>query len=201
MLYTSIPYKDLTSYQREIFFEFLRVANKETTQPAHENMWNDDWQNQTHTLPYLLEKTDRFSIGGIYNVVFDGDIVVACSGIYTSTFCIDLVIAGTRTWINKEYRNKSISRDILAAEKLWAINNNFKAVGICFNDYNKNIINIWKRRRLGEKRTPRMPHHLFFNGINEVSFPVNIQYTKQWLIYEKLEEDFDFNWNDIEWKN
>lgn len=200
MSYTSIPYKDLTSYQREIFFDFLRVASKETTQPAHENMWNGDWQNQTHTLPYILEKTNRFSIGGTYNIVFDRDIVIACSGVYTSTFCPNLAIAGTRTWINKDYRNKSIARETLATEKSWAIENKFKAIGICFNDYNKNLIEIWKRQRLGEKRTPRMPYHLFFNGVSEVPFPVTIQYTKQWLIYEKLEEDFDFNWNVIEWK-
>jgi hypothetical protein len=29
---------------------------------------------------------------------------------------------------------------------------------------------------------------------------VTIQYTKQWIIYEKLEEGFKFNWGDIEWK-
>ncbi len=199
-MYELIEYKNLNNQQRDIFFNFLKEARKETSQPAHENMWDDDWQNKTHTLPYILEKTDRFSIGGIYNIMFDGESVVGCSGVYTSAFCIDLVIAGTRTWINKEYRNKSIARNILATEKLWAINNNFKAVAICFNDYNKNIINIWKRRRLGEKRTPRMAHHLFFTGVNEVPFPVTIQYTKQWLIYEKLKEDFDFNWNDIKWK-
>jgi hypothetical protein len=199
-MYEPIEYKNLNNQQRNIFFNFLKEARKETSQPAHENMWDDDWENQTHTLPYILEKTDRFTIGGTYNIVFDGDIVVASSGTYTSTFCNDLAIAGTRTWINKKYRNKSIARDMLADEKLWAINNNFKAVGICFNDYNKNIINIWKRIRLGEKRTPRGPHHLFFNGLNEVSFPVIIQYTKQWMIYEKLEEGFNFNWEEIEWK-
>jgi hypothetical protein len=196
-----INYHSLSAHRHTIFFEFLKETRKEITQPAHENMWDDDWQNQTHTLPYILEKTDRFKIRGTYNIMFDGDSVVGCSGIYTSTFCPDLAIAGTRTWINKDYRNKSIARETLATEKSWAINNNFKAIGICFNDYNKNLIEIWKRKRLGEQRTPRMPHHLFFNGVSEVIFPVTIQYTKQWLIYEKLEEDFDFNWKDIEWKN
>ena len=191
---TTIQYQNLTSNQKEIFFDFLREAKKETTQPAHENMWDDDWENKNNTLPYLLEKTDRFNNNGIYNVVFENDIVVACSGIYTSAFCPELAIAGTRTWINKDYRNKSIAREMLVTEKAWAINHNFKAVGICFNDYNKNLINIWKRIRLGEKRTPRQPHHLFYNGVNELEFPVTIQYTKQWIVYERLDHTWSFDW-------
>ena len=199
MSYTIIPYKRLSSHQHEIFFNFLREASREITQPAHENMWHDDWQNQVHTLPYLLTHTTRFAINGTYNIVFDGDIVVACSGVYASSFCPNLAIAGTRTWVAKNYRHLSIAREILLpAEKAWAIENNFKAIAICFNDYNKNMTKIWKRVRLGEKRTPRQLHHMFFNGVNELEFPVTIQYTKQWLIYEKL-SDWNFDWETIKW--
>jgi hypothetical protein len=149
----------------------------------------------------LLEKTTRFNDRGIYNIAFDNDIVVGCSGIYTSVFCPDLAIAGTRTWINKNYRNKSIARDILLPkEKKWAINNNFKAIAICFNDYNKNISKIWKRIRFGEGRNPRQPYHLFYNGVNELDFPVTIQYTKQWVMYEKLDPTFNFDWTTIKCK-
>jgi hypothetical protein len=161
-------------------------------------MWDDDWGNKIITLPYLLEKTTRFTIGGKYNIVFVNDTVVACSGIYTSAFCAELAIAGTRTWIHKDYRNKSIARDILLpAEKAWAIENKFKAIAICFNDYNKNMTKIWNRIRFGEKRTPRQSHHIFYNGVNELEFPVTIQYTKQWVMYEKLDPSFDFDWSSI----
>ena len=196
MTYTLINYQNLNIIQKEIFFNFLRGARKETTQIAHTNMWDDDWENKNNTLPYLLEKTDRFSKLGQYNVLFDNDNVIACSGVYTSAFCSELVIAGTRTWINKNYRNLSVAREILLpAEKNWAIGNKFKAIAICFNDYNKNMSNIWKRIRFGEKRTPRQSHHLFYNGVNELEFPVTIQYTKQWIMYEKLDPLFEFDWN------
>ena len=56
---------------------------------------------------------------------------------------------------------------------------------------------IWKRIRFGEKRTPRQSHHLFYNGVNELEFPVTIQNTKQWLMYEKIDSSFEFNWNTI----
>jgi hypothetical protein len=197
-----LQYNQLDATHRDIFFDFLKNAYAETTQPAHENMWSNDWSNKSSTLPYLLEKTTRFKNGGVYNIAFDNDIVVGCSGVYTSVFCPDLAIAGTRTWINKNYRNKSIARDILLpSEKQWAIDNNFKAIAICFNEYNKNMPKIWKRIRVGEKRTPRQPHHLFYNGVNEVDYPVIIQYTKQWIMYEKLDPIFNFDWTNIKCKN
>jgi len=191
-------YQDLTPIQKEAFFSFLKEARNEITQPAHENMWDDDWINNPATLPYILEKTTRFSVDGIYHIAFDSETIIGCSGVYTSTFCSELAIAGTRTWIKKEYRNLSLPRELLLPiEKSWAIKNKFKAIAVCFNDYNKNIITLWKRIRFGEKRTPRQPHHMFYNDMNELEFPVNIQYTKQWLIYEKLDPLFDFDWGII----
>jgi hypothetical protein len=198
MTYKIVSYQDLTPNQNQIFFEFLKEARNETTQPAHENMWDDDWNNNSATLPYLLVNTTRFTMGGKYHIAFDGDNIIGCSGIYTSAFCPDMAIAGTRTWIKKEYRNLLLPREfLLPAEKAWAIENKFKAIAICFNDYNKNLIKLWQRIRLGEKRTPRQSHHLFYNGVNELEFPVTIQYTKQWVMYEKLDPLFEFDWSTI----
>jgi hypothetical protein len=45
--------------------------------------------------------------------------------------------------------------------------------------------------------TARQPHHLFYNGAIEVKFPVTIQYTKQWVLYEKLDPRFEFDWQII----
>lgn len=198
MQYRIETYSNLTSAENERFFDFLKEASIEIAQPAHENMWDIDWNNKNNTLPYILVHTNRFSYNGQYHIAFDNDIIVGCSGVYTSSFCPELAIAGTRTWIKKEYRNKSIARDVLLpAEKVWAIKNNFKAIAICFNEYNKNMPNIWKRIRFGEKRTPRQSHHLFYNGVNILEFPVTIQYTKQWVMYEKLDPSFEFDWSSI----
>jgi hypothetical protein len=197
-----VEYSHLTSSQRQLFFEFLQEASKETTQPAHANMWDEDWHSKDNTLPYLLTYTNRFGKNGQFLVVFDGNDVVACSGVYRSDFCPELALAGTRAWIAKNYRNHNIARNILLpAQKSWAVERGYRAIAICFNEYNKNIINIWKRVRLGEKRTPRQPYHLCYNGVNDLDFPVTIQYTKQWLIYEKIDDDFEFDWSLIKWKD
>jgi hypothetical protein len=194
----SINYYDLNPTQKKLFLDFLKEAKNEISQPAHENMWDDDWKNKTNTLYYILEKTSRFSSQGAYNVLFHGDAVIACSGVYVSSFCSDLAIAGCRTWVKKNYRNLSIPREyLLPIEKAWAIKNKHKAIAISFNDYNKNIIKIWKRIRLGEQRTPRLPHHIFYNGVNEVPYQVTIQHTKQWVLYEKLDPTFNFDWESL----
>jgi len=202
MTYKSIPYQSLNDSEKQAFIDFLKDARTETTQPAHENMWDDDWSNKNNTLPYILEYTDRFSNNGIYQVLFDGNKVVASSGAYVSAFCDELAIVGVRTWIRKEYRNLSLAREyLLPIEKAWAIENKLKAIAVSFNDYNKNIATLWKRMRLGENRTPRQSYHMFYNGINEITFPVNIQYTKQWVMYEKLDKSFDYDWSKIKWQD
>jgi hypothetical protein len=100
------------------------------------------------------------------------------------------------------YRHKSILREhLLPIHKKWAIENNGNLVALTFNDHNKNIREIFKRRRLGESidRTHREPHHLFYSGLNEVTHPVNIQGTRQYIIYEKI-KDYDYDWKQLEWK-
>jgi hypothetical protein len=196
-----VNYTHLSHTEKALFEIFLKNASYEKLQPASVNMWHDDWENHPNTLVYILNKTDRFTTNGSFHIVFDNEKIVACSGVYLSDFSNDIVIAGTRTWINKDYRNKLVSREyLLPKEKKWAIDRGCKAIALCFNDYNKNIISIWNRRRLGENRSSRQPHHLFYNGVNKVDFPVNIQHTKQWVIYERLYKEFDFNWKKLEWK-
>ena len=149
---------------------------------------------------YILENTNRFKINGFYQVLFDDDKVIASGGGYASEFSNDIAILGTRTWIQKDHRHKLISREyLLPNEKKWAIENGFKAIMLTFNQYNKNLIKLWYRSRLGESRSIRESRHFGFNGVTEIEFPVTIQFTKQWIIYEKLDEDFCFDWNSIAW--
>jgi hypothetical protein len=199
----------MTSYQlvtfnediKEEFFKFCKESSLQNDYAAV-NMWANDWQVQSHTLPYILSNTNRYSSpNGEFFIILDNSKIIGCSGIYFSDFNSRIALAGCRTWITNEYRNISLPREILLpAQKKWAKDRNALAVGLTFNDYNKNLINTWKRVRLGEQRLPRQSHHLFYNDFNEVDFPVEIQYTKQWIIYERLDPTFDFNWNTIQCK-
>lgn len=196
-------YYSLTQTQKKKFFEFLSVIDNSS--PANSNMWDYCWEDKPNTLPYILEHTDRFfESHGEFIIIYDNDKIIGCGGVYKSNFNSEIAIAGTRTYIDPEYRNQSLLREyLLPFNKTWARNNNCKIVLLCFNEYNKNIIEIFKRRRLGETfdriNTRNVPH-LFYTGLHEVGFPVNIQYTKQYAIYEKLDENYNYNWEDIKWE-
>lgn len=184
------------------FFNFLKSESVEVDQPASVNLWSDDWETNVHTLPYILTNTTRFDgIDGEFFILYDNDKIVACGGVYISEFSKDIAIAGVRTWVSKEYRHLALNKDYLLAEhKQWAIDKQIKILALSFNDYNKNIIQIFKRNRLGEKTgriSSRQPKNMFYNGLHEVEFPVTIQYTPQWIIYEKLDDSFDFDWESL----
>jgi hypothetical protein len=195
---------NLTFDEKETFWNFCKSAFLENS-PASVNMWDNNWRDKANTLPYILEKTSRFKDNGIFYILFDNDKIIACSGIYKAEFSDKVALAGVRTWIDKSYRNNSINREyLLPYQKSWALENNFKIIALTFNEYNKNVIQIFKRNRLGEKNNRinfRNPKHLFYSGLHEVKFPVTIQYTKQWVIYEKLDLDYNFNWEFLKYQN
>jgi hypothetical protein len=199
MILTS--YYNSTKQEIERFYSFCESVGKTSKDPAAKNMWGEG----NNTLPYLLDNTDRFKYpNGDFSVLFDKDKVVACSGVYRSSFDANVAIAGVRTFVDDQYRHMSLNREyFLVEQKKWCINNNIKIVMLTFNEYNKNLINVFKRRRLGEKIdrcNTREPKHLFYRNFNEVSFPLTIQYTKQWAIYEKLDDTYEVNWASIEYK-
>lgn len=192
-----VRYSELTDNTE--FFNFLKTESIEVDQPASVNLWSDDWETNVHTLTYILTNTKRFDgTNGEFYILYDGGKIIACGGIYISEFSKDIALAGVRTWVKGEYRHLSLNKDYLLVEhKKWAVSKNIKLIALSFNNYNKNIIQIFKRNRLGEKSgrvNSREPKNMFYNGLQEVSFPVTIQYTPQWVIYEKLDNSFEFDW-------
>lgn len=195
----TLTYQSLSNNEQEEFFSFLR-STQQYDSPATVNMWSDNWQSKKETLPYLLEKTNRFDgVNGEFHIFYDDASPIACGGVYISSFSKFIGIAGVRTWVDPTYRHRSILREfMLPIHKQWCNNSNLKAVAVTFNQYNKNLIQVFKRKRLGEmsdRICTRNQQHLFFNGLVEVPFPVTVQYTPQWVIYEKLDLEFDFDWS------
>lgn len=195
-------YNQLTQEEKQRFFDFCRQASGEFGQPAAKNMWARNTFVKPWTLGYRLEKSDDFvEPKGNFYVLFDDDFVVACSGVYRSDFNDEIYIASVRSWIEKSYRNKLINkRFFLPTERKWAIDRGAKIITLSFNDYNRNIIEIFKRNRLGESNSRigrRDETDLFYKNFNELEFPVIIHGSKQWICYEQLDQDFDFDWSQI----
>jgi hypothetical protein len=199
-------FQHLTDAEKAQFFRFLKSQSQETAQPAHENMWDDEWENKPGTVPYLLTKTGDFikNNGEMFVVVNRNTLrMIGMGGISRSHFNEHVALAGIRTWIHKSMRNRALPREyLLPRQKRWAEKRDCKIVALTFNEYNKNIIQIFKRSRLAEpldKTQARLPRHLFYNGLEEVPFPVKIMGTKQYVIYEKLDPTWDFDWESIRW--
>lgn len=198
---TIIEYQDLDEKMKKNFFLFCEDASLEPYMPAATNMYDADWENQPHTLPYILEKTDRFKApNGVFHILTVDNKFVACAGAYISEFDDKVALLGVRTWVHEFYRHRLVVREhVLPLQKKWAIDKGCEVVALTFNDYNKNIIKAFQRIRLGEhtgRLDNRTTEHVFFNDMNVLDYPVTIKNTAQWVAYEKL-TDYDFDWESI----
>lgn len=195
--YSVINYRDVHKLE---FLDFCKKASLDTSMPAHKNMWKEDWQQDPSTLPYLLEIEKRFSDdNGEFVVLTHGKEIVACSGAYRSDFSDMIAIVGVRSWVNAEYRSRFLlGKYLYPAHVEWAKNNNFKQVVITFNEYNEKLKNVFLRNGLGVIKN-RKPTSLFFNGVNELDFPVKIKNTRQFILYEKLDPNWDFDYQTIKY--
>lgn len=162
---------------------------------SSENMWHEDWEIMSNTLPYILQFGNRFSNNnGEFYILRDDENIIGCSGIYISEFSSLVALAGTRTWINRKYRNMQLAKDyLLVAQRGWAVRNNIEIVACSFNEYNKNIRVLFTR---GQNIGSRSSDHMFYKNFNMLDYPVTIQHVPQWVIYENL-TDFRFNWESI----
>ena len=194
MLFKLVKYSDMSQDQKNDFKEYCKEQSN-SDDSASSNLWG----NESHHLTFILNHTSRFSSNnGEFYIAFCDNEIAACSGIYKSEFNSHVALAGTRTWTTKKFRNLKLSREyLLPNQKQWAIDRNFKQIAICFNDYNKNLTRTIFRSRLGEAPLLRTSKHLFYSNINEIPFPVNIQDTKQWVVYEKIDSNWEFDWSKI----
>lgn len=182
------------------FFNFLKTSSLEIDHPASTNMWSEDWETDNTTLPYLIYKKKRFSDpkGEFYILKINGKIE-AVSGVYISDFDNNVALGGVRAWVNKEYRGKYITgKYLLSKHYQWAKDNGAKLFFVSFNEYNKNMIKFVKRSGFGRTKN-RTPDMAFYRGVYEAPFPLNIQYTKQWVVYDKIDPNYEFDFEKIKW--
>lgn len=181
--------------------EFCKNAFIEKSEPGHVNMWHSDWENVNSTFPYLLYNSNRFANGnGDMFVLFDEeDSIVAVSGVNISDFDSNVALGGVRTWLNKEYRGQFVVGRYLLPEHLrWAKEHGLKTVALTFNDYNKRLIPYFARSGFGIRKK-RNINSMFYNGQHILDFPVTINYTKQWVIYHKIDENYVPDWESIKY--
>ena len=195
----SIFKNDYHITNKDMILSYCKNAFAEKSEPSYVNMWADDWENKSATFPYLIYISDRFknNKGEMFVLLDDNDNILALSGVNISDFDNNVALGGVRTWLNKEMRGKFvIGRNILPVQLKWAKEHKMKTIALTFNDYNKRLIPYFKRSGFGIEKK-RNINSMFYNGQFHVEFPVIINYTKQWVIYHKIDELYQPNWEKI----
>lgn len=188
--------------EKDKILEYCKKSFLEKSQPSHINMWAKNWETQSNTLPYILYLSSRFAgnNGDMFFLVDDNENIIANSGINVSDFDKNVAIGGVRTWLDKSLRGKFVvGRHLLPYQLKWAKNKNLKTIALTFNDYNKKLIPYFKRSGFGIEKK-RNSDSLFYNGQYTVDFPVMINYTKQWVIYHKIDSSYEPLWEKIKVK-
>lgn len=182
--------------------QFAKSASQYTEDPASVNMWHEYWMDRPETFPYLVYLSQRFANdnGQFFVCKIDGELQ-AVSGIQISPFDNYVALGGVRSWVNEKYRGKFIiGRHLLPLQVAWAKSKGIKTIALTFNNYNKKLISYFKRSGLGIKKK-RNPNSMFYNGVHEVPFTCNVQYTEQWVIYDKLDTNYMPEWEKIKWSD
>jgi hypothetical protein len=195
----SIFENDYHIINKDMILSYCKNAFEEKSEPSHTNMWADDWENNNAVFPYLIYVSDRFKNkkGDMFVLLDDDNNIVALSGVNISEFDNTVALGGVRTWLNKEMRGKFvIGRNLLPIQLKWAKEHGMKTIALTFNDYNKRLIPYFKRSGFGIEKK-RNPNSMFYNGQFHVEFPVTINYTKQWVIYHKIDELYQPDWESI----
>ena len=199
MIVQSIFKNNYHMINKHMIISYCQTAFKEKNEPSHVNMWSADWENDNTTLPNLIYQSTRFKDGNgdMFVLLNDSGEILALSGVNISDFDSNIALGGVRTWLNKELRGKFvIGRNILPVQLKWAKDHCLKAIALTFNDYNKRLIPYFKRSGFGIEKK-RNPDSMFYNGQFHVEFPVTINNTKQWVIYHKIDETYQPDWESL----
>lgn len=195
----SLFQNDFHLINQDQILEYCKNAYEEKTEPSHKNMYDNDWKNSEAVFPYLIYCSDRFKNenGDMFVLLDEQNNICALSGVNISDFDKNVALGGVRTWLNKDLRGKFvIGRYLLPVQLKWAKDKNLKTIALTFNDYNKRLLPYFKRSGFGIEKK-RNPDSMFYNGQYHIDFPVLINYTKQWVIYHKIDETYEPNWESI----
>ena len=196
---TSIFCENYYIDNKDKILNYCSNAFLEKSEPSYVNMYAPDWENNVVSLPYLIYCSDRFKNGNgdMFALLDQNDNICALSGVNISDFDHNVALGGVRTWLNKKLRGKFIvGWYLLPAHLAWAKGKGLKTIALTFNDYNKRLLPYFKRAGVGIRKN-RTPNSMFYNGQFHVDFPVVINYTKQWVIYHKIDEQYKPDWESI----
>jgi len=169
----------------------LCLKNQENTN------YSIDWEKYPNSLLYALIKQDRFSKenGGMI-LLYNQQNLIACSGFNKSDFDNKVFLLGSRTLVDKMYRNNQVISfyiipiQIEESKKLDA-----KIVAFTFDVSNKfSLYHVFVNNKLNLL----LKNKLFstYKNLKALDHTINIYNTEQNILYIELSE-YDFDWTKL----
>ena len=154
----------------------------ESGHPAEINMRYSDWESNPASLFYLIYKEQRLvGSSGQYFVLNDNGNTAAGSGVYVKDNTAILLV---RSWIIPEFRSKWLLHEhLLPLQLTWARSQAAKDAMITVNEYNKNLLVIFKRAM----RSERHPMSKWYKDAVISDEPEIIKNVPQWTVKFNLD--------------
>lgn len=174
--------------------DFCVEASQEQDKPAAANMRVEGWREDSASMLYVSLIEKRFSPPtGVMHFVrqHESRKVVALAGAYRSDIREDIAVLGVRAWTLKPYRSRFLLGDYLFPAQLeWAINNQFRAIFLTFNQYNEWLAQMIIRASEGKPLRFGMKTSEFYQGFHRHPKLVRVKHTPQILLYKPIDPDW-----------
>jgi hypothetical protein len=199
----SIYEADQLAEHHDSLVDFCKRAEAEAN-PASKNMSIDDWENRPETLMYLLYKEGRFWNGkGVCNFLYYNSDCIGFSGAYISDFSKSVVIGGVRSYLLDGHKNKYLWAEYcLPSQMRFAYRACAGYFLLTFNEYNKNIANIFLRAGKGKGSGLGTKRHVhpgqFSSDIKLWPKRLIIKNTPQWALVKQIDFMHNYDFSQIE---
>lgn len=160
--------------------------------PGNVNFCPDDWENNSHTLLFLIYKEQRYNgdLSAYIGLELDGDLI-AGAGYYPLDQDSNVANINSRYYTIPAYRNKVYQGTHILPKMMKEVSSKFSVALFSYNTYNiwlKNAlerINNNKAAFLGIK-TPEE-----YKGWVEISAPLMIKNTPQLCYYKLFDRSYE----------
>lgn len=188
---------DLDRYQIIKFCDENGVQNPNYSYQHHSlEQPNNNWYD-------VMFKEQRFSKenGGLCLLMHESEIV-GISGYNRSELNPEIWISGVRTLIHTEHRHNVLISKFIVPFQIQSIKErNGKCVIWLFDAGNeKNIFRVVKNGKLNVLLQNQLEafKKTAYNNLQVLDYPIVVNHTLQYVIYQYLEDGYTFDWNSLE---
>lgn len=186
-----------SDFDQQQLINFCQTAESDTEMKATVNLDTENWQEKSHSLlhaVFIQKRFDQNNRAGYFLLEKDNE-YIAGSGCYPLADDPNICVMVSRGYtVKKERGNWYHGKYLLPRQFDIARDCNYKTAIITVNEYNQwfkqGIEKLSSGKALIGNRVPEV-----YRGWQTLSFPITVQYTKQWCLYKHLDNTYDNNFH------